>query len=153
VAATPQQDVNQQLEWEVNRLLKQLKYPPGQAVRPHPRTSRPSMRTHVAHAAADTAPSPAGVWARVALGGLLVFAISQWPYSRACGASLGFYLLAIATAIFVGGWAGVASWKRRMALAHVLGLCLGLWGFALTAAEIFPRVGYARAQATWMCGD
>jgi len=150
VSGTPPHDVNQKLEWEVNRLLSQLKYPPAAVARP--RASRPSMRTRVDAAVEGTGPSPAGVWGRVALGGLLVFAISQWPYSRACGVPLGFYLVVIATVTLVGGWAGVASWKRRMALAHILGLCLGLWGVALTAAEILPRVGYARAQATWMCG-
>jgi len=149
VSGTPQQDVNQQLELEVNRLLRQLKHPPSTVTR----ASRPSVRVSGHVRAEDEAPTPAGVWVRVALGGLLAIAITQWPYSRACGVSLGLYLITTAMVMLVAGWTGISSWKRRMGGAHIIALCLGLWGVAYFTAELLPRVGYARAHATWMCGD
>ena len=151
MSENPQQDVNQKLEREVDRLLSQLKYPPSYVARP--RASRPVVRASTDTGRVDDGPSPAGVWARVVVGGQLAIGITQWPYSRACGVSLAFYLMVIIMVSVVGGWTGVASWKRRMGLAHVLALCLAMWGAAFAAAQVLPRVGYARAEASWMCGS
>jgi hypothetical protein len=93
----------------------------------------------------------AALWARLVLGILLGGAITQWPYVHTCGVSLLEYLGAVAMVIVAGGWVAVASWDRRHAPGHVLALLLMLWGIALAAYEILPRVGYAAQRWGWQC--
>ena len=91
------------------------------------------------------------LWARVLLGTALGVMITQWPYVHGCGLSLVGYLGAVTMVIVAGGWVAVASWTRRHAAVHVLALLLVLWGIALVAYEILPRVGYAAQQWSWQC--
>lgn len=95
----------------------------------------------------------AGVWAQVGLSILLGIALTQWPYGRACGWSLLLYLVAVATLIVAGLWGALSSWKRRLGLAHIVAMGAILWGLALAAHEVLPRVGYAKTQATWSCAE
>jgi hypothetical protein len=53
--------------------------------------------------------------------------------------------------VVAGAWVAVASWARRHAAVHVLALLLILWGIALVAYEILPRVGYAAQRWSWQC--
>jgi signal transduction histidine kinase len=89
--------------------------------------------------------------ARVGLGAAFGVMITQWPYVHACGLPLLQYLGAVAMVGVTGGWIAVASWSRRHAPSHVLALLLILWGVALAAYEILPRVGYAALRWNWQC--
>jgi hypothetical protein len=152
---------------EVDRLLAGLAYrgpqpderpARGDGPKPNPRgdgpkpnsvprrASRPKPR-----AEATTRATLAALWARVGLGVLLGGMITQWPYAHACGLPLLAYFGAITMVIVAGAWAAVASWTRRHPSSHVLGLLLVLWGIALAAYQILPRVGYAAERWGWQC--
>lgn len=92
-----------------------------------------------------------GSWIRVAAGLVLAFGITQWPYAHACGLGLLFYLAAVAGIVAVGVWAGVHTWRSRLAVPHLLAQCVLLWGLALAVFLILPRVGYAKTEAIWLC--
>jgi hypothetical protein len=110
------------------------------------RPSRPKPRTETA-----THGALAALWARVGLGVLLGGMITQWPYAHGCGLPLLEYLGAVTMVIVAGAWAAAASWTRRHPSSHVLALLLVLWGIALAAYEILPRIGYAAARWNWQC--
>jgi hypothetical protein len=61
------------------------------------------------------------------------------------------YLGAVAVVAVAGLWGAVAAWRRRMPAAHTVALIMVGWALALAAAVILPRVGYARAAASWWC--
>lgn len=92
-----------------------------------------------------------GVWTRVGLGAVVAVALTQWPYARACGVELLAYLLAVAIVLVTGFWGAMASWRGRLASAHVIALSTLLWGLALAAHEILPRAGYISSPASWQC--
>jgi hypothetical protein len=95
---------------------------------------------------------PAATWARVGLGIVLGAALTQWPYERACGAGLLFYLLAVITLLATALWGAIASWKVHLAAAHVVALSTVLWGLALGAQEALPRARFLRTpSAIWRC--
>jgi hypothetical protein len=79
--------------------------------------------------------------------------MANWPYPKACGASLAGYLTAVVMVTLAGMWAATAAWKRRMALAHVVSLIILLYGLLLAGAEVLPRNGYSVDRATWECPD
>ena len=144
---------------EVDRLLKQLPgadptlrgsspmispisgRPPvtmgGSAVKIGPRETTPRDRL--------------GAWLKAGLGVVAGVLMTQWPYAHACGIGLYLYLGAVLAVTVAGGWAGVSSWKHRIAVPHVLSLGVVLWGLILGAAQILPRIGYAAAAASWRC--
>jgi len=97
--------------------------------------------------------SGAAVWSCVGLGVLLGAALTQWPYARACGSWLALYMVAVGIVIVAGIWAARLSWKSRFGFAHVLAVCTIIWGLALTAQEVLPRVGYAKERLAWRCHD
>lgn len=134
---------------EVDRLLRQLDTPGsrrGPTASPEPRQGGPSPPPPVT----VTLPSPLGVWVRVALGGALAAAMPFWPY-RTCGLALAGYFAAAAVVMLAGVWGGYASWRRRMALAHVIAIVLIFAGVALITFQVLPRVGYAAMQLPWSC--
>ena len=94
-----------------------------------------------------------GTWARVALGLLIGVGMTQWPYPHGCGPRLLFYLVGVGAVLAAGLWSSVSSWKRRLAVAHMLSQLLIIWGLVLGAREVLPRVGYARTQGVWLCPD
>jgi hypothetical protein len=51
--------------------------------------------------------------------------------------------------IVAGIWSAQLTWITRRGVAHVLALSIVLWGLTLATAETLPRVGYAKAEATW----
>jgi hypothetical protein len=97
--------------------------------------------------------SAAAVWSCVALGVLLGAALPQWPYAKACGWWLALYLAAVEIVVVAGIWGARVSWKSRLGFAHVIAICTVIWGLALTAQEILPRVGYAKVRLAWRCHD
>jgi hypothetical protein len=92
-----------------------------------------------------------GGWSRVLLGAMAGIGVSFWPYAHACGLGLWLYLGVSGTVVVAGTWGMLASWRRRLGLAHVVALLVTLWGLGLTAAVLLPRLGYAREAATWSC--
>ena len=143
---------------EVDRLLAGLAYRSPQpddrpsrtdTPRPTPAPRRASPPRHCSEAA--TRGELAALWARVGLGIVLGAVITQWPYVHRCGVPLLEYFGAVTMVIVAGGWIAVASWSRRHPSSHVLALLLVLWGMALAAYEILPRIGYAAERWAWQC--
>ena len=95
------------------------------------------------------------VWARLGAVGLLAAAILWWPYARTCGVGLATYLAAASVIIIGGVWVVACTWIVRMPRTHAVAMLLMLWGLALIAVEVLPRVGYAKADAAhppiWWC--
>lgn len=140
----------------VDRLLAQL---PG--LQQSPTAARTSSRlafapvsTTMATPVREPTISPGqwvGVWGRVLLGLSLGVMMASWPYARSCGLPLFGYLGALFIVILTGLWAASSSWKYRVGLAHIVALCVVLYGITLGAAELLPRTGYAVDHASWQC--
>jgi hypothetical protein len=140
----------------VDRLLAQLPGLQGEPVATTPSLHFGSAgRVAVAsHAVAAITPRQwLGVWLRVVMGLGLGVMMPAWPYLHSCGAPLLGYLGAILTVTLAGIWAATSAWRYRIALAHVVALVVVLFGFALLAAELLPRTGYAVDRASWKCDD
>lgn len=135
---------------EVDRLLRQLN-PPATRRAPSRPAPRPASSVAPVRNAAPSPPSPLGVWGRVALGGLLLMALTQWPYPF-CGPSLGGYLFAVGMVPVAGTWAAHGSWRLRMGGAHLVAILVILVGAGLGAHAVLARVGYTAVRATWGCG-
>jgi len=150
-------DKSKERDWdremrEVDRLLAKL---PAAEVKPGGRRSDPTVpRPTVAPGHRSPAPPGAlGTWVRVLLGLLAGAGMTQWPYTHGCGIWLFTYLGGVCAIIAAGVWSSVASWKARLAFAHVLSVLVIMWGLALAAREVLPRVGYASMEAPWFCPD
>ena len=136
---------------EVDRLLRQL----GQQAPRKPRpVVGPSAGPHPSRRPAPppitvTLPSPLGVWLRVALGALLAAAMTQWPYPLR-GLPLAGYFGALAVVAVGGGWAGYASWRRRMGAAHIVAIGLVFFALGVAALQLLPWMGYG-AAGRWPC--
>ena len=90
-------------------------------------------------------------WLRLTLGLAVGVGMTQWPYTHGCGLSLAAYLAGVATVIVAALWSVVSSWRTRSGFAHFLSIALLVWGGALAAREVLPRIGYAKDTATWQC--
>lgn len=124
-------------------------------------TPAPAPATRPAAALPASAPPPAapvrrrdraGSWVRSLLAVALAVALPFWPYAAACGFDLVLYAGAVALLVLVSLWAATATWRRQQGFAHVLSLLALLWGVMLAGTIVLPRIGYARAPLTWMCG-
>jgi len=143
---------------EVDRLLAGLA---GRSARSEDQPARDDARRPASAPRRGPRPKPrtetitggelAALWARVGLGVLLGGMITQWPYLHACGLPLLEYFGAVTMVVVAGGWIAVASWTQRHASTHVVALLLVLWGFAIAAYEILPRIGYAAERWAWQC--
>jgi hypothetical protein len=135
---------------EVNRLLAKLPEADPSLVG----GSVPTLRKPVAPASSPAGPTGGewlGAWARVTLGLLIGAGMTQWPNAHECGLNLLFYGVGVAAVMAAGLWSSVASWKRRLAVAHVLSQLLIIWALLLAARELLPRIGYASTQREWLC--
>ncbi|MDQ3697079.1 MAG: hypothetical protein M3373_03500 [Gemmatimonadota bacterium] len=115
--------------------------------------------------AAVGAPAPAAratrgwqVYLRVALALGLGVGILFWPhdsYAIRCGVNLFLYMASTAAITLSGMWSAVWTWRHRAPVGHIASLAVMLWGVGLAAAQVLPRVGYARPDlgvpTTWMC--
>src|SRR5215208_3694825 len=107
----------------VDRLLAQL---PGLQSEPSTSGVRPRSAGQWTAVTPNTRAEPGsqsqviGVWARVFLGLVLGAMMGGWPYLKSCGLPLAGYLGAVCTVILSGGWAAIAAWRRRAALAHIV---------------------------------
>ena len=93
----------------------------------------------------------AATWLWIILGLTLAVALPLWPYAAACGTGLFGYLAVIAMLIISAILALRTSWRARQGRANALAVVLLVWGLSLAAMAVLPRIGYARASATWTC--
>ena len=83
----------------------------------------------------------------VALGAFLPF----WPYVNDCGRGLFGYLGAVGVVVLGGLWAAGLTWRTRRPVAHLLAIAALIWGLALAAHSVLPRIGYAANAESWSC--
>ncbi len=99
--------------------------------------------------------STLGVMARLALACALGVGIMFWPYGAKCGFGLAGYLASVTTLVVAGVWSSIWTWKHRAAKAHTVSLLLITWGLVLAAADVLPRIGYAKPTVNhpvhWTC--
>jgi hypothetical protein len=126
-----------------DRDARRLSRAPTPPTAPRPRVARPIE--------AATRRDYIGLWARVLLGIVLGGMMTQWPYPHGCGLPLAEYLGAAAMVMVAGVWIAAASWSLRSPPSHILALLIVLWGIALAAGEVLPRIGYAAARLNWHC--
>lgn len=90
-------------------------------------------------------------WFWVSLSLALAAALAIWPYQRACGLQLIFFLGAAGVTALIGVLGALASWSHRRGFAHLLALLVIAWAAAVALREVLPRVGYAKTSLPWMC--
>jgi hypothetical protein len=146
---------------EIDKII--AKQPAPVAGKPVPVAGRPVTVAGGAPASGPparqgTAPLPAARgraaltgWVRVLLGVAVAIGVAQWPYAHACGLALDGYLAAAGGVVLAGLWGAVTSWRRRMAMAHVLSVVVTLWGGVLVGKAVLDRSNYVRHPATWAC--
>jgi hypothetical protein len=141
---------------EVDKLLAKLPEADPTLGRGAPTVPR-AYPAHAVHTPQPGSPAAAGArvttWIRVGLGLALGVGMMVWPYSHVCGVKLIFYTIGAVTVVVAGMWTGISSWKRRMGFAHLLSLGLVIWGLALAAGVVLPRIGYAHQSAAWFCPE
>jgi len=133
---------------DIDRLVAKQGGAPTGGAAPVPAPPRASVP---AGAAPVRRRSVALTWFWVGLALALGMALAIWPYQRACGLQLVFYLGAAGITGLVGLLAALASWSHRRGFAHVVSLLVILWSGAVALRETLPRVGYAKTSRTWTC--
>lgn len=123
---------------------------------PAPPGSRPAIAPGPPPSAPATAPRPsrggrAAAWVLTLLAVALAVGLQFWPYVRNCGFGLLGYTGVVGLLILLSLWTSLSTWRHRIGFAHFLSLVSLLWGFALAAMILLPRIGYARVAATWDC--
>lgn len=132
---------------KIDRAMARLPEPAGppRPAQPAPADAGPAPQ-HAGPRAATT------TWLRVLLVLTLAVAMPLWPYPKGCGIGLFVYLAAASVVVLAGVWAAVSTWHRRRPVGHILAILVLLWGLGLVAAELLPRVGYAKSAIRWTCG-
>jgi hypothetical protein len=95
--------------------------------------------------------SVARTWFWTVLALALGIGLAVWPYPKACGLQLFFFLGAAAVTVVAGVVGALASWSHRRGVAHLLCLLVLLWAGVVGASEALPRSGYARESRPWLC--
>ena len=134
---------------EIDVLIRKLH--PVRRLAPSARPAGIGTRPHAIVHEIHVPRSAAGVWACVALGVMLGVALPFWPYPHSCGLWLLLYGSAVWMEVVAGIWGARLTWQTRLGLAHIVALVTILWGLALTAEQVLPRVGYASAHENWVC--
>ena len=88
-------------------------------------------------------------WTVLALA--LGIGLAVWPYPKACGLQLFFFLGAAAVTVVAGVVGALESWAHRRGVAHLICLLVLLWAGVVGASEALPRSGYARESRPWLC--
>jgi hypothetical protein len=143
------------IDWnaEVRRLEREFE---GKAPEPTPAELNARRATQRrAQEREDAVNAAIGASARVVLVAALAGALYFWPYARACGVGLFAYMGAEALIAAGALWVGAYTWRHRMAKTHGIALVMLLAGLVLLAAQVLPRIGYGKANAThpaqWWC--
>jgi hypothetical protein len=94
-------------------------------------------------------------WAKVLVAVAAAAGLMFWPWPARCGAPLVGFTAATGGVALLGLWSALGTWRHRLGLAHVASLLVTVWGLALGAREVLPRVGYAVPTAVrpgqWSC--
>jgi hypothetical protein len=134
---------------EIDRMMSKPGSPPPPAAAKGAAPTRPST---VPGATLETRRHHlAGAWFLVLLALGLAVAIPFWPYGHSCGLGLGGYLAAVAALLIVSVSATSWTWRHRRGVGHGFALLALLASLVYTAAEVLPRIGYARTEASWIC--
>jgi hypothetical protein len=137
---------------ELAKIDRRLEKVSDAAILPAPRGGSPAAAADVAEKRRST--STFGVFFRLLLSLAAGIGMIFWPAAGRCGLELAGYLAASALVAVSGVWSAVWTWRHRAGRAHIVALLLAVWGIALAAAEILPRVGYAvptPGRTTWTC--
>lgn len=116
-----------------------------------PRSSASAPRENPRALTGAARPRSATVWLVALLGPVGAAGLAVWPYPKACGLSLGVYLVGLLAVLGAAIWAMRTAWRAQRGLAMVIGTLTLLTALGLAAIEILPRVGYARTSLTWTC--
>jgi len=126
------------------------------AALPAPKSAAPARSA----APSAAAPSAAGTrpwlaWVKVTIAVAAAAGLMFWPWPARCGPPLLGFTAATGGVALLGLWSAIGTWRHRLGLAHVASLLVMVWGMALGAREILPRVGYAMPTADrtagWSC--
>jgi hypothetical protein len=94
-------------------------------------------------------------WLKVLIAVAAAAGLMFWPWPGKCGAPLMGFTAATGAVALLGLWSAVGTWRHRLGWAHVASLLVTVWGVALGAREVLPRVGYAvptaERGAGWSC--
>lgn len=140
---------------DIDKVIASSGTPAAPATRPA--SAPPAAPAHAPARAPAHAPAPRGreraeTWLRTALVVALGAGLLFWPYAISCGFDLALYTAAVIVLIGAALWAAAASWRRHQGIAHVTSLLALVWGLALGAGVLLPRIGYAREVLAWTCG-
>ena len=84
-------------------------------------------------------------WLWTVVATILAVALVVWPYDKACGIRLIFFLGAAVLAIMLGVLGAFNSWTHRQGVAMLVSLVVIGWAGIIAAREILPRTGYAKS--------
>ncbi len=94
-------------------------------------------------------------WLKVSIAVAAAAGLMYWPWLARCGLPLVGFTAATGGVALLGVWSAVGTWRHRLGLAHLASLLVTIWGVALGAREILPRVGYAipsiERPGQWSC--
>jgi len=152
----PPRDWDKELA-EIDKII--AKQPAPVAGKPLPATTGAPGGSPAPRGAPAAAPVPARGraaltgWVRVLLGAAAAAGVAlAWPYAHQCGLPLYGYLAAGIGVLLAGIWGAVHSWKRRLAVAHLVALLVVLTGLGIVARVLVDRTSYPRHPAGWSCG-
>lgn len=138
---------------ELAKIDRQLESISDEALMPTSAARNPAEKQAIVETQRKT--KTLGVFARLMLAVVLGVGMAFWPYASRCGAGLFAYLAAVGVLVTAGVWTAVWTWRHRTARGHIVSLVVLGWGLMLGAAEILPRLGYAKPTpehpAIWMC--
>lgn len=117
---------------------------------------KPSAAPSIAMpSAAAGAGKPWVAWVKVLVAVGAAAGLMFWPWPARCGVPLMGFTAATGGVALLGIWSAIGTWRHRLGLAHMASLLVTVWGLALGAREVLPRVGYAiptdERAAQWSC--
>ena len=140
-------------EEEMKKIDRQLESISDEALLPAKSAPTPTAKAVAVEKQAST--KTLGVMLRLILTLALGVGILFWPYGTRCGLPLIGYLASAGLISVAGLWSAVWTWRHRSARGHTVALVLTLWGAVLAAAQVLPRIGYAKPTEThpavWLC--
>lgn len=147
---------------DIDRLLEKMPAQTSGAPAPAPAPARGGAPAAPAGRAALPAGAPsaqarpprgqvAGTWLLVLLVAAVAGFLPFWPYINDCGADLFGYLGLVGAVVLGALWALRLTWRTRRGFAHFIALATLVFGLALAAERVLPRIGYAADAATWTC--
>lgn len=94
-------------------------------------------------------------WVKVIIAVSAAAGLMFWPWPARCGLPVMGFTAATGGVVLIGFWSAIGTWRHRLGLAHVASLMVMVWGMALGAREVLPRIGYAvpsiERPGQWSC--